>query len=176
MYWGLLHTAAIACSRHGSTRQDGQHMLTEPWPITALVLHHHHDDLHHLPDHRGQILIRLDRIKKARRPCCSIARWCAPPYSLAHEGNRQGNAQALFVIEHPAPRGRFWGEDWGKSFALLDHEGHDEVFVFGITPVRLHHSVSFCLRSCTSPLRIIVSPRKPGKMPPDHPIVRGLFA
>src|SRR3989442_2039700 len=25
-------------------------------------------------------------------------------------------------------------------------------------------------------LRIIVSPRKPGKMPPDHPIVRGLFA
>src|SRR5213594_3041253 len=30
--------------------------------------------------------------------------------------------------------------------------------------------------SCTSPLRIIVSPRKPGKMPPDHPIVRGLFA
>src|ERR671923_156759 len=31
-------------------------------------------------------------------------------------------------------------------------------------------------RSCTSPLRIIVSPRKPSKMPPDHPIVRGLFA
>src|SRR5229473_6505497 len=31
-------------------------------------------------------------------------------------------------------------------------------------------------RSCTSPLRIIVSPRKPGKMSPYHPIVRGLFA
>ena len=46
--------------------------------------------------------------------------------------------EALFVIEHSAPRGRFWGEDWGKSFALLDHEGHDEVFVFGITPVGLH--------------------------------------
>jgi hypothetical protein len=30
--------------------------------------------------------------------------------------------------------------------------------------------------SCTSPLRIIVSPRKPGKMPPYHPMVRGLFA
>src|SRR5499433_3525237 len=30
--------------------------------------------------------------------------------------------------------------------------------------------------SCTSPLRIIVSPRKPGKMLPYHPIVRGLFA
>src|SRR5256884_3906693 len=31
-------------------------------------------------------------------------------------------------------------------------------------------------RSCTSPLRIIVSPRKPGKMPPYHPMVRRLFA
>src|SRR5207245_9571429 len=31
-------------------------------------------------------------------------------------------------------------------------------------------------RSCTSPLRIIVSPQKPGTMPPYHPIVRGLFA
>src|SRR5262249_15816257 len=30
--------------------------------------------------------------------------------------------------------------------------------------------------SCTSPLRIIVSHRKPGTMPPYHPIVRGLFA
>src|SRR5262249_35921668 len=30
--------------------------------------------------------------------------------------------------------------------------------------------------SCTSPLRIIVSPRKPSKMLPYHPMVRGLFA
>ena len=29
---------------------------------------------------------------------------------------------------------------------------------------------------CTSPLRIIVSPRKQSKMPPYHPRVRGLFA
>src|SRR5256884_2693467 len=32
------------------------------------------------------------------------------------------------------------------------------------------------MRSCTSPLRIIVSPRKPGTMPPYHPMVRRLFA
>src|SRR5262249_3103355 len=30
--------------------------------------------------------------------------------------------------------------------------------------------------SCTSPLRIIVLPRKPGTMPPYHPIGRALFA
>src|SRR5215831_13489829 len=45
-----------------------------------------------------------------------------------------------------------------------------------IRDIRLRCHGALRARSCTSPLRIIVSPRKPGKMLPYHPIVRGLFA
>src|SRR5713101_2525012 len=66
--------------------------------------------------------------------------------------------------------------------AVLDFaEGYVQVTPLGPVPVKgLTEPVAvFALvgaRSCTSPLRIIVSPRKPGKMSPYHPIVRGLFA
>ena len=40
------------------------------------------------------------------------------------------------------------------------------------TSVRIQAAISV-MRSCTRPLRIIISPRKPGTMPPHHLVVRG---